>query len=80
MNKQILEEILKSMAIKASLANIYKDEEEYKNNMRKCPFYSELAGMEHTLKIMGIEFEYEYNKEVTKITAIKANDIYIPVK
>lgn len=80
MKKAVLEEILKSMATKAALANMYKEDEEFKNNMRKCPFYSELYGMEHTLKIMGIEFEYEYNEDVTKITAIKSNDIYIPVK
>lgn len=79
MKKETLNEILTVMAIKARLANIYEEEGKYSNNKRQCPFYSELVGMEEVLKIMGIEFEYEFNKEVTEITAIKAKGVYVAV-
>ena len=78
MTKQKLNEVLEVMANKASIANIAKAEGTYKN-MRECPIYSELHGMEQMLKIMGIEFEYEFNDEVTKMTAIKAKGMRVEI-
>lgn len=46
--------------------NIYVDQYE---NQRECPFYSELKGMEMTLKTFGIDFDYEYNEDL-EITAV----------
>lgn len=79
MTKTTLKEILENMAVKASICNINKKEGNYKNNFRECPFWSELKGMEQTLKIMGIDFEYEFNKEVTEMTAIKAQGIRVEI-
>ena len=73
-NKQ-LNEILDDMAVKASLCNMYKKEGRYKNNFRECPFSSELTGMEHVLKILGIELEYDFNEDCTEILAITARGI-----
>ena len=75
MTKAILNEILETMAIHASICNIQRKEGTYKNNFRECPFWSELKGMEMTLKIMGIDFEYEFNRDSTLMTAIKAQGI-----
>ena len=79
MTKTTLREILKTMAIKASICNMVKRDGEYKENIRECPIWSELAGMEQTLRIMGIEFEYEFNADVTEMTAIKAQDIRVEI-
>ena len=35
--------------------------------------------IETALKIMGIEFEYEYNREVTEMTAINAEGIRVAI-
>ena len=78
MKNEKLYEILESMAIKASIANMAKADGTYKN-MRECPAYSELVGMEHILKIMGIDFEFEFNEDVTRMTAIKARDIFVAI-
>ena len=78
MSKAKMTEVLEVMANKAAISNIAKEEGTYKN-MRECPFYSELNGMEMMLKIMGIEFEYEFNDDVTKITAISAQGIRVEV-
>ncbi len=83
MNKSTLYEILDTMATKASICNDERPNyigENRKTNFRKFPIFSELKGMELTLKIMGVEFEYEYNEDVTKITAIKSGDIRIEVR
>jgi len=79
MNRTTLKEMLEIMAIKASLCNINKTEGNYSKNFRECPIYSELKGMEMALKIMGIEFEYEFDKTVTLMTAIKANGIRVEI-
>ena len=78
MDKTRLNEILHSMANKAALVNISKEDGEYKN-MRECPFYSELKGMELVLKMMGIEFDYEFNEDVTKMTAINSQGIRVEI-
>ena len=85
MNKSTLFEILDTMATKASICNDerpkYIDENgNHKGNFRTFPIHSELKGMELTLKIMGIEFGYEFNEDVTRITAIKSGDIRIEVR
>lgn len=79
MEKTKLQEIIETMAIKVRLCKIYKNEERYKDNFRECPFKSELTGMEETLNILGIPFEYEFNKDVTEITAIKAAGIVVEI-
>lgn len=78
MTNNKLYEILETMANKASIANIHKAEGSYKN-MRECPIYSELNGMEQMLKIMGIDFEYEFNEDVTRMTAIKARGMRVEI-
>lgn len=83
MNRSTLFEILDTMATKASICNDERPNyigEDGKSNFRTFPIYSELKGMELTLKIAGIEFEYEFNEDVSKITAIKSGDICIAVR
>ena len=83
MNRSKLFEILDTMATKASICNDERPnyiDENGKTNFRTFPLYSELNGMELTLKIMGIEFEYEFNEDVTRITAIKSGDIRIEIR
>ena len=53
------------MAIKQRVVNIYVDNYE---NKRECPFYSELRGIEETLKHMGIDFEYEFDNELNIVS------------
>lgn len=79
MKKQTLNEIINTMAITAAMCNLYKSEGRYKENFRECPFCSELNGMEMILKIMGVEFEYEFNDDCSKITAVKAQGIRVEV-
>lgn len=74
-----IHEILKSMAAKAAMVNICKRDGAYKDNIRECPFWSELHGMEHMLKLMGIEFEFYYDATVQYITGIQIIDEYIEV-
>ena len=79
MTKETLKEMLDTMATKARLCNMLRKDGEYAENFRECPYWSELKGMETALKIMGIEFEYEYNREVTEMTAISAEDIRVAI-
>ena len=60
-------EMADRMAVTIRVMYLYIDGFE---NKRFCPFYSELKGMEMALKTMGIEYEYEYNDDVTKITSV----------
>lgn len=79
MKKTTLNEMLQTMATKASLCNIYKAEGKYEKNFRECPFWSELHGMITAMKIMGIEPEIEYTADVQKMLAIKANGIRVEI-
>lgn len=79
MRKEKLYELLLTMAKKAALCNMAREEGAYKDHFRQYPIFSELKGMETALKILGIDFDYEFNTDSTKITAVKANDIYIKV-
>lgn len=72
----MIKEIAECMMNKANLVKIFKDDEEFKGNIRKCPFYSELKGMEQMLKIMGIEFEYGFNDDI-EITSITIEGITV---
>ena len=74
-----IHEILKSMAAKAALVNMAKRDGQYADNIRECPWHSELYGMEHTLKLMGIDFDFYYDETVQYITGIQINDEYIVV-
>lgn len=74
-----IHEILKSMAAKAALVNMVKRDGQYADNIRECPWHSELYGMEHTLKLMGIDFDFYYDETVQYITGIQINDEYIEV-
>lgn len=67
MNKENMMVIAETMANLAAISKNYKGQYE---NIRNCPFYSELKGMERMLKMLGIEFEYEFdcNYEITAIT------------
>lgn len=60
-------EIAKVMANLIALEKDFKDDEEFKGNIRKCPFHSERVGMERMLKMMGIDFEYEFDADVNMI-------------
>lgn len=73
-------EILSNMATTAALVNIYAYADEYKDNIRHCPFYSELVGMEEVAKILEIPFEYEFNEDFTKRTAIISGNTRITIK
>lgn len=80
MEQNLIKEIITSMAITARVANIYSDAEEFKDNKRYCPFYSELVGMEHIANILGIPFEYEFNEDYSKRTAIISGDMRIAIE
>lgn len=77
MTKKMLEEILNSMAVKVLMTEQFKDK--YKGNLRECPFHSELYGMQETLKIMGVPFQYEFDDDLNYI-AIKSGDIRVEIK
>ena len=76
MTTEKLTQILETMATKASLSNQYRAK--YKN-VRECPFYSEFEGMVETLKILGIELEYEFTLDSSKMTAISARGIRVEI-
>ena len=79
MRKEKLYELLLTMAKKAALCNQVREEGAYKDHFRQFPIFSELKGMETALKILGVDWDFEYNADSTKITAVKAGDIYIKV-
>lgn len=68
--KEMIHQIGMVMINKAEIVKFTKNDEEFKNNIRFNPIYSELKGMEQTLKLMGIEFEYEFddNYDVVALT------------
>ena len=79
LTKATIHDVLKSMANKAALVNDIKRDGQFADNIRLCPYYSELYGMSHTLKIMGIDFEFFYDEAVEYITGIQIMDEYIEV-
>lgn len=76
MNRDIIEEMLHRLAIKVYLSEQYR--EEYKRNVRECPFYSEMIGMREAMQVMGINVDFEYNDDL-KITALKVDDIRVEI-
>lgn len=75
----VLKEIVRSMANKAAIVNMHKRDGDYADNIRKCPIYSELKGMEQMLKLMGIDFNYDFDDTVQYITGIEVNNLYFKV-
>ena len=71
-------EILKVMANKVAIVNRYKYEG-YTGNFREFPIFSELKGMEQMLKIMDVDWSYEYDPTVVYITGIYIGDLYIKI-
>ena len=70
MTKEMIQEIGSVMANKMAIVNMNKNNEEWKGNLRKFPIFSELIGMEMTLKIMDVNYEYEFNEDVSEATAL----------
>lgn len=72
MTKEIIKNVADSMVILMKTINRKEREGrgEYKDSFRKFPFYSEFIGMTHMLKIMGIDFEIDFDETVTYMTAI----------
>ena len=59
------------MVIKMRVVNMVKKNNDYFNsNIRTNPFYSEFVGMTQLLITMEIDFEIEWNEDVTQMTAI----------
>lgn len=60
------------LVIKMRVVNMVKRNNEYTfdNNIRTNPYYSEFAGMTQLLKAMDIEYEIDWNEDVTQMTAI----------
>ena len=60
------------LVAKMRVVNMVKRNNEYifDNNIRTNPFYSEFAGMTLALKAMGIDYEIDWNEDVTEMTAI----------
>ena len=59
------------MVIKMRVVNMVKENNDYFNsNIRTNPFYSEFVGMTQLLITMEIDFEIEWNEDVTQMTAI----------
>lgn len=59
--------IVKRIVNKISLYKLFK--QKYKNS-RECPFYSEWKGIEQTLEMLGIKYEYEFDDECNIIAVI----------
>jgi hypothetical protein len=71
MEKAIIREIGEVMANKGAIINRYRKENPETNNIRKFPFYSEFYGMIQMLKIMGVEYDIEWDStDLDRMTAI----------
>lgn len=58
------------LVIKARVVNLAKRENEYSKNFRECPVYSEFVGMIEMLKTMQIDYDIDWNYDVTQMTSI----------
>lgn len=57
--------------VKMRIINRVRADGEYKDNLRKCPTYSEFYGMIQTMKCMNVEYDIEWNpKNLDEMTAI----------
>lgn len=61
MNTEMNKTMAETMARKIRLYKCFRDDEDFKNNQRYCPSYSEFKGLEQACKILGIEFSYEFS-------------------
>ena len=69
--REMIKKIGESMVIKMRVVNMVKENNDYFNsNIRTNPFYSEFVGMTQLLITMEIDFEIEWNEDVTQMTAI----------
>ena len=69
--REMIKKIGESMVIKMRVVNMVKKNNDYFNsNIRTNPFYSEFVGMTQLLITMEIDFEIEWNEDVTQMTAI----------
>ncbi len=71
-----IEELLERLSIKVRMFDQYR--EAYKDNIRECPFYSEKVGIEETMKVLGIEFEYEFDDDINVI-AVRSGNIRVEI-
>lgn len=77
MTNEMIIKIGETIANKIRCARIFNDN--YKENNRENPYNSERRGIEQTLRIMGIDYEYEFDDNVEKEIAIKINEITIEI-
>ena len=69
--KTMINNIGETMICKMRIINRVRKDGEYKDNLRKCPTYSEFYGMCQTLKCMDMEFDIDWNPEnLDEMTAI----------
>ena len=70
--KEMIKKIGESLVIKMRVVNMVRRNNEYifDNNIRTNPFFSEFVGMTQMLKAMDIEYDIDYNEDVTQMTAI----------
>ena len=74
---EIIVKIGEAIASKIRCDRISKNLVAYKDNGNFYHF--EKRGMEQILEIMGIDYEYEFDDDVTEIIAIKINGITIEI-
>ena len=70
---EMIKNIGERMTTKARLVNDFMAswlEGNEEGNLRRNPFYSEFQGMCQLLKAMDIDFNIEYDNEVTSMAAI----------
>ena len=70
MTTEMINNIGDRLTTKMRVVNLYKESGEFADNFRKCPFYSEFVGMTQMLKTLGIEFEIDWDVNVSKMTAV----------
>lgn len=70
MTKAMSRDIAERLAIKQRVIEITKDD--FKENQRLNPHYSEFHGMVEMLKMMGIEYDFEYNEKI-EMVAVTVN-------
>ena len=70
--KEMIDKIGEKMVQKMRLVNMQVNGKIciYDDNVRTNPFVSEFAGMKQMLRVMDIDFEIEWNDNVTEMTAI----------
>lgn len=69
---EMIKKIGERLVIQMRVVNMVRRNNEYifDNNIRTNPYHSEFAGMTQLLKAMDIEYEIDWNEDVTQMTAI----------